>query len=170
MWWASFVSVQVRPIAVEHIEGYHRALDVVARERRYLVFLEAPPIDAVQAFVRDNINRGHLQFVAVSDAGEVVGWSDVVPLSRPAQAHRGVFGVGLLPEYRGRGLGTELTRTAVAAGRTFGLTRIELTVREHNTGAMSIYKKAGFEVEGLQRNAVLIDGVYENIVSMALLF
>lgn len=164
------MSVQVLPITVDHIEGYHRALDVVARERRYLVFLEAPPVDAVRAFVRDNIERGNLQFVAVSDTGEVVGWSDVVPMIRPAQAHRGVFGVGLLPDYRGQGLGTELTRVAVEAGRAFGLKRIELTVRESNAGAISIYKKAGFEVEGLQRNAVLIDGIYGNIVSMARLF
>jgi ribosomal protein S18 acetylase RimI-like enzyme len=162
-------AIEIVPIAEGHIEGFHRAVDIVARERRYLAFLEAPPIEATRTFVLDNIRRGHPQFVAVS-AGEVVGWCDVTPLSRPIQAHRGVFGVGLLPQFRGQGIGTKLTEKALAAARAFGLHRVELTVREHNTGAIELYKKAGFAIEGVQRDAVLVDGVYEDVVCMAVVF
>jgi hypothetical protein len=56
----------------------------------------------MRTFVLDHIKRGQLQFVAVSAKSEVVGWCDVTPLSRPRQAHRGVFGVGLLPQFRAR--------------------------------------------------------------------
>jgi ribosomal protein S18 acetylase RimI-like enzyme len=164
-------AIEIVPIGQGHIEGFHRALDIVARERRYLAFLEAPPIESTRAFVLDNIKRGHPQFVAVSAKSEVVGWCDVTPMSsRPTQAHRGVFGVGLLPQFRGQGIGTKLIRSALAAARAFGLHRVELTVREHNTGAIELYKKEGFEIEGLQRDAVLVDGVYENVVCMAVVF
>ena len=162
--------IEIVPIAQGHIDGFHRALDLVARERRYLAFLEAPPIEATRSFVLDNIKRGQLQFVALSSDGQVVGWCDVTPMSRPTQAHRGVFGVGLLPQFRGQGIGTKLTKKALAAARAFGLHRVELTVREHSTGAIALYKKAGFEVEGVQRDAALVDGVYENVVYMAILF
>jgi ribosomal protein S18 acetylase RimI-like enzyme len=163
-------TIEIVPIAQGHIDGFHRALDIVARERRYLAFLEAPAIEATRTFVLDNIKRGQLQFVALSPDVEVVGWCDVTPLSRPTQAHRGVFGVGLLPQFRGQGIGTKLTQTALAAARAFGLHRVELTVREHNTGAIELYRKAGFEIEGVQRDAVLVDGVYENVVCMAVVF
>jgi ribosomal protein S18 acetylase RimI-like enzyme len=163
-------TIEIVPIAEGHIDGFHRALDIVARERRYLVFLEAPPVEAARTYVLDNIKRGHPQFVAVSADGEVVGWCDVKPLDRPVQAHRGVFGVGLLPQFRGRGIGTKLIRSALAAARAFGLHRVELTVREHNTGAIELYKKEGFAIEGVQRDAVLVDGVYENVVCMAVVF
>ncbi len=43
-----------------------------ARERRYLSFLEAPPIELTRAFVLNNIKCGYPQYVAVM-AGEVVG-------------------------------------------------------------------------------------------------
>jgi ribosomal protein S18 acetylase RimI-like enzyme len=162
-------AIEIVPIAQGHIDGFHRALDLVARERRYLAFLEAPPIEAMRTFVLDNIERGSPQFVALS-AGEVVGWCDVMPMGRPTQAHRGVFGVGLLPQFRGQGIGTRLTKKALAAARAFGLHRVELTVREHNTGAIELYKKQGFEIEGVQRDAVLVDGVYENVVCMAAVF
>ena len=68
--------VDIVPIEESHIDGFHRALDFVARERRYLAFLEAPPRESTRAFVLDHIQRGHPQFVVLS-AGEVVGWCDV---------------------------------------------------------------------------------------------
>jgi ribosomal protein S18 acetylase RimI-like enzyme len=162
--------IEIVPIAQGHIDGFHRALDIVARERRYLAFLEAPPIESTRAFVLDNIKRGSPQFVAVSAAGEVVGWCDVTPLDRPSLAHRGVLGMGLLPQYRGHGIGTRLIQSALVAARAFGLRRVELTVREHNTGAFELYKKTGFEIEGVQRDASLVDGVYEKLMCMAVVF
>jgi ribosomal protein S18 acetylase RimI-like enzyme len=161
--------VEIVPITQDHIDGFHRALDFVAREGRYLAFVEGPPLENTRAFVLDHIQRGLPQFVAVS-AGEVVGWCDVTPKERPIYAHGGVLGIGLLPRFRGQGIGTNLIRSTLAATRTIGLHRVELTVRENNTRAIELYKKAGFVVEGLQRDAVQIDSVYENVVCMALLF
>jgi RimJ/RimL family protein N-acetyltransferase len=57
----------------------------------------------------------------------------------------------------------------IATAFDFGLTRIELTVRENNANAIALYKSLGFEVEGFHRNAVCIDRQYENLYSMALL-
>jgi ribosomal protein S18 acetylase RimI-like enzyme len=162
------IAADIVPIREEHIDGFHRALDIVARERRYLAFLQAPPIEETRAFVRNNIERRHPQYVAIAE-DEVVGWCDVIPMTRPIYAHAGVLGVGILPRFRGRGIGTELIRSALAAARTLGLHRVELTVRENNKGAIELYKKFGFAIEGLRRDAVLVDGVYENIVAMAVL-
>jgi ribosomal protein S18 acetylase RimI-like enzyme len=162
-------SVEIVPITQDHIESFHRSLDFVARERRYLAFLEAPPLEATRAFVLNNISQAYPQLVA-SSANEVVGWCDVLPKSRPVHAHTGVLGVALLPEFRGRGLGERLMRQTLDAARTFGLHRVELTVREDNTNAIGLYRKIGFEAEGLLRNAIKIDEAYENVVMMGLLF
>ena len=159
----------IQPIAEEHIAGFREAVDFVARERKYLSFLEAPSLEATRAFVLNNIERGHPQFVVVNE-GVVVGWCDVIPnFSRPIYRHSGVMGMGLLPEFRGRGIGRLLLRRTVDAAFDFGLTRIELMVREDNGNAIALYEKAGFVIEGHHRNAVLIEGVYQNKISMALL-
>ena len=160
---------QIVPIAEGHILGFHAAFDVVARERKYLSFLEAQPLEDTTKFVRDNIERGYPQFVAVS-ALTVVGWCDVLPnRTRVVYAHCGTLGVGLLPEFRGQGIGRRLMQRTIDAAFAFGLTRIELTVREANVNAIALYKSLGFEIEGLHRNAVCIEGQYENLYSMALL-
>ena len=54
-------AVEIVPIAQDHVESFHRALDIVARERRYLAFLEAPPIESTRAFILNNIEHGYPQ-------------------------------------------------------------------------------------------------------------
>jgi ribosomal protein S18 acetylase RimI-like enzyme len=156
------------PIAEEHIPGFHAAVDVVAREKRFLAFLEAPPVEETRKFVLSNIVEDSPQFVVLSD-GNVVGWCDVIRnTKRPVYSHCGTLGIGLLPEFRGRGIGRQLMQTTIDAAWRSGITRIDLTVREHNANAIALYKKLGFQIEGLQRNAVRIDGQYQNVYAMAL--
>jgi ribosomal protein S18 acetylase RimI-like enzyme len=100
----------------------------------------------------------------------VIGWCDVTPKPRPIYAHNGVLGMGLLPQFRGRGIGKRLIAQTLGAAQAFGLERVELTVRENNVNAIALYKKVGFEIEGVQREAILVDGVHENLILMGLLF
>ena len=77
--------------------------------------------------------------------------------------------MAVVPDFRRQGLGGRLMRQTLDAARDFGLRRIELTVRESNTVAIELYRKFGFAVEGLQRNRILVDGIYENQVLMGAL-
>jgi ribosomal protein S18 acetylase RimI-like enzyme len=161
--------IEIVPVAPVHIDSFHRALDLVARERRYLAMLEAPPIEEFRDFVENIVSRHYPQFVALS-VGEVVGWCDVLPKTWPIYAHTGVLGVALLPALRGQGLGRRLIERTLQAARSFGLSRVELSVRENNRNAIALYRKLGFVTEGVKRKALKIDGRFENQVLMALLF
>jgi ribosomal protein S18 acetylase RimI-like enzyme len=164
------MTLEIASVREEHVEGLHAALDVVARERRYLSFLEAPPIESSRQFIGSSIANGHPHFVAL-DRGRVVGWCDVTPREqRPTTRHSGVLGIGVLPEWRGRGVGRRLIEHALEASRAFPLARVELTVRADNERAVALYRKIGFEVEGRRRRAMLVDGVYYDDIIMALLF
>lgn len=101
---------------------------------------------------------------------KIIGWCDISTLDRPVFAHIGSLGIGILAPYRGQGIGHALISTALQKARAKGLTRIELTVRENNKVAIALYEKFGFVVEGVHKNAVRIDGNYENHIFMALLF
>lgn len=160
----------IRPIAENDIEGFHQALDVVAREKKYLAFLEAPAKESTAAFIRSNIEHDHPQFVAEAD-GKVVGWCDVMPArANTTHSHCGTLGIGILPAFRGQGLGRRLMTAAIDKARAKGLTRIELTVRTDNLNAIALYKKLGFEMEGTKKNAVRVDGAYEDLYFMGLVF
>lgn len=162
------MSVAIASIREAHIAGYRVALDTVARERKYLTFLEAPPLEASRRFVRRNIADGYPHFVAL-EGDRIIGWCDVIPDDRSATRHCGLLGMGLLSEWRGRGVGRRLIERTLEAARAFPLTRIELAVRADNEGAIALYRRVGFEVEGRRRRALLVDGVYYDDMVMALL-
>ncbi|KTC90575.1 GNAT family N-acetyltransferase [Fluoribacter dumoffii] len=159
----------VLPIQEKHIDSFWNAVDSVARERKFLAFLEGPPIASTRSFVLDHIKNNWPQVVALHEE-QVIGWCDISPLDRPVFAHVGSLGIGVLAPFRGQGVGEALLSMALQMAREKGLTRIELTVREHNTPAISLYKKYGFVKEGIHKNAVRIDNTYENHIFMALLF
>ena len=161
------MNVETVPITAEHVEGFHRCVDFVARERKYLALLEAPPLEITHQFVMNNITKGYSQFVAIFD-NNVVGWCDVIPKSRPVHAHSAVLGIGLLPAFRGRGNGFALIDATINDARSRGIVRIELTVHADNARAIALYNKVGFKTEGLLKDAVLIDGQYNDLILMAI--
>lgn len=160
--------VQIMPMAEEHIESYHRCLDSVARERRYLHFVQAPPLESTREFVLSNIMNDEPQFVALKDE-DVIGWCDISLMWREGFTHCGRLGMGVQKDHRRRGIGRRLIERTIARAREKGLERIELDVFASNTPAIRLYEKMGFVVEGVKRKARKIDGAYDDLVGMALL-
>lgn len=115
-----------------------------------------------------------------SDAAEA-GMTFVVDVDGTAVGHASLFdfdsfarhaeaGISLVPEARGRGIGT----AAIAQLVEFGfvrrnLHRIHLQAIASNTAAIRAYEKAGFVVEGRQRQHAWVRGSYEDIVLMGIL-
>ena len=160
---------EIVAIEEQHINGFWSAVDSVAREHKYLAFLEGPPIETTREFILDHINNKWPQLVALHE-GKVIGWCDISSLDRPVFAHIGSLGIGVIDGYRGMGVGRALMKTALAEAKQKGLTRIELTVRENNIRAINLYKDLGFVTEGIHKNGVCINGKYENHIFMALLW
>jgi RimJ/RimL family protein N-acetyltransferase len=79
-------------------------------------------------------------------------------------------GVALLPHARGRGVGTAALALLVEFGFVRrNLRRIHLQAIASNTAAIRAYEKAGFVVEGRQREHAWVRGSYEDIVLMGIL-
>jgi RimJ/RimL family protein N-acetyltransferase len=159
--------VRIEPMTLDHVEGYRRALDVVARERKYLTMLEALPEPDTRRFVESSLENGNPMTVALA-GGQVIGWCDIRREFFPSRAHRGTLGLGLLPEWRGRGVGRRLLEATLAKARGAGFKRIELDVHADNQRAIALYEKAGFVREGIVRDASLIDSVFRDAILMAI--
>jgi len=149
-------------------DSFRRAVDVVARERRYLSLTEAFPLEQTQEFVSQILKNGWSQFFAVCD-GEVVGWCDIIRNERPGRTHSGQLGIGIIPGHRGCGLGRKLMQAAVNDAFSKGIERIELEVFESNRRAIRLYESLGFSTEGRKIKARFFDDNYEDILLMALL-
>ena len=160
--------VVIRQIALRDIEEFQRVTHLVMRERRFLAFVEGFPIDECAAFVARNIRLGNPHFVA-DDDGTLAGWCDIRRETVPVYQHVGHLGMGLLPEYRGRGIGLRLLTAALDAARAAAFERIELTVYARNTRAEALYRKAGFVHEGTRVRGKKLDGDYDDVHAMGML-
>jgi RimJ/RimL family protein N-acetyltransferase len=112
-------------------------------------------------------SAGAVRFIVEADGAAVgsIGLFDHNELARHAEV-----GIALAPEARGRGIGT----LAIAQIVEFGfvrrnLRRIHLQAIASNLGALRAYEKAGFVVEGHQRQHAWVRGAYEDIVLMGIL-
>ncbi len=136
-------------------------------ERKYLAFLEPFSFTHTATFVAENIEQWQPAVALPTMPGRIVGWCDVRRESVPTYAHEGMLGMGLLPDYRGRGLGERLIRAALDAATRAGFERVSLSVYASNTRAMALYRKVGFVHEGTRVRGRKVDGAYDDIHMMA---
>lgn len=122
------------------------------------------PIDPVTG--RDQLRR-HLMSIAASgdetvlvarDGDALVGLITGMRGDHPAR--RGVveIGVGVLPEYRGQGIGFALMMALERWAREAGCHRLSLRVVTRNAAAIKLYCKAGFAIEGRLEATAMLDG------------
>ena len=116
---------------------------------------------------RETEPDGNVSFVIDADGQAVgnIGVFDIDDLAR-----HGEIGIALAPSARGRGIGTEaMAQMLEFAFVRANLRRVHLEVIASNAGAIRAYEKAGFVVEGRQREHAWVRGHYEDIVRMGIL-
>ena len=150
----------------KYFKSFYETLREVARERIYIEMLEPPKFEDVAAFQQGLINRKGPIFYAI-DGEKVVGWADIFPDDNPRMSHRGSLGMGLLPNYRGRGIGQLLLKAVLEKAKVFGLEKVELNVYTSNVNAIKLYKKMGFTEEGLIKKYRKLDSQYFDCLLMA---
>jgi RimJ/RimL family protein N-acetyltransferase len=161
--------VRFIPTAEKYAEGFNAAVDAVARERRYIGFVEGPSLESTREFLRTIAGGAGVQILAVTTKEVVVGWCDIVRNPHEGFRHVGRLGMAFLPEYRGRGLGRGLVAETIRAAHQAGIERVELEVFASNKRAIAFYETVGFVAEGIKRHARKLDGQYDDNVLMAYL-
>ena len=98
---------------------------------------------------------------------KIVGFSRCEGNKLKRMSHKVEFGVCVLKEYWGYGIGKKFLKESIHWADTNEIKKITLTVLETNDKAIKLYKKYGFEVEGiLKKDKILSDGNYYNTILM----
>jgi len=147
----------------EYIISYSKALDTVAKEKLYLAKLEGFPMDETISFMKNTIEKKIPFLLAVNaDTNEVVGWCDAQPKTEKI----GYLGLGLLKDYRGRGIGKGLVYAILEKGRRFGYEQIDLEVRGSNKRAINLYQSLGFSEVGTIKNGLTLGSITDDVIQM----
>ena len=125
-------------------------------------------MESTRSFVRLLLSGEGVQRFAITPEHEVVGWCDITRNRMEGFRHAARLGMGVLPAYRGAGLGRRLLTDTIDAAREMGIERVELEVFASNESAVALYRKLGFVVEGTKTHARKLDGEYDDDLIMAL--
>jgi L-phenylalanine/L-methionine N-acetyltransferase len=112
-------------------------------------------------------NERQVQLVALHQ-GSVIGNCGLEQFSRIRRSHCGGIGMGVAVAWQGKGVGSKLLAAVLdVADNWMNLQRVELTVYADNEAAHGLYRKFGFETEGLLRDYAIRDGGLVDALSMA---
>jgi RimJ/RimL family protein N-acetyltransferase len=114
--------------------------------------------------VAERLKPTEYKFVlgAFDESNFLVGIVTFVRESSLKTAHKGnVYGMFVAPDIRGKGLGKSLLIELIRKAKNCnGLEQINLTVVSLNETAKKLYESLGFQVYGIERNALKYNGQY----------
>ncbi|CCF12519.1 acetyltransferase family protein [Brevibacillus laterosporus GI-9] len=124
------------------------------------------PLGFEQLIKADTENKRNL-FLVVVVHDQIVGFSRCEGNQLKRFSHKIEFGVCVLKEFWGFGIGKNLLKESIAWADSNDIKKITLNVLETNDKAITLYRKLGFEIEGiLKKDKILSDGKYYNTIIM----
>ncbi len=155
---ADDVDVRVREARLEDLSGLAGVIRQVIEGETYIVgeSIMDQLADADTLLHRDSSTLP-MYFVALVD-GEVIGWvhlegRDISKLDGVAY-----LTMGLLDEYRGLGIGSQLLNHATRWADEYGYRKVSSNVPASNESAIDFLVRAGWEREGTRPDHYLIEG------------
>lgn len=108
---------------------------------------------------------GEHRLVALDEAGRVLGWAAVAPVSdRCAYAGVVEHSVYVLPSARGHGVGLALLTALLASTDAAGIWTVQSGIFPENTASLALHQRAGFRVIGTRERIGRHHGRWRDVV------
>lgn len=168
------MNVTIREARVDDAEALIPYVQRLAAEPDIDLLLQPGEFDLTveeeQQILADYAAAENSIYLVAEVEGQIVGSLNCQGSHRRAARHVVMLGMSVAREWRGQGIGTRLLEHALQWARETGIvTRIELFVFARNTGAIRLYERFGFVIEGRRRRSVYKDDQYMDDLLMALL-
>jgi len=118
---------------------------------------------------RDRLAPSDSDFVLVAEMeGKMIGHGGVHLAAGRRRSHAATIGMTVDQDWHGKGVGTALLAAMIdLAEKWLQVQRIELTVFADNERAVGLYRKFGFENEGVMRSYAMRNGMLVDALLMA---
>ncbi|MEB2264900.1 MULTISPECIES: GNAT family N-acetyltransferase [Priestia] len=166
------IGVSIREAAPKDAEKMIAFYNRVGGESDFLSFGEGEfltPLSEYELFLASVKQEQNALIVVAEKEEKIISIASITSSQNPRNKHVGTLGIVVEKSYSGLGLGRQLMIELIEWARTHKQTKkIELVTREDNQRAISLYRKLGFQPEGLKEKDTYINGVYYNTMLMGL--
>ena len=159
-------TVTIRPATIEDAARLQENINSVGAEIDYIL-IETVGNNLVeeQEWIREFDGKGSILLVA-EGGGKIVGQADAHGGRPPKESHVGTIGIAIRDGYRDVGLGRAMIERLFEWMRDRQFRKACLQVFSTNTRAIALYKKLGFEIEGVRKSQYRIRGQWVDDIMM----
>ncbi|MGL5347253.1 MAG: GNAT family N-acetyltransferase [Peptostreptococcaceae bacterium] len=166
-------SAIIREAKVNDAKGMLEYCNLVGGETDFLTFGENEfkiSLEDEERIIENITNSQNQMFLVAIVNNEIASLASVMSNQKARSKHVGTVGISVKEKYWGLGIGNEVMKYIIEWAKSNGVTKkINLLVREDNYKAISLYKKLGFEDEGMIKQDMCVNGVYYNTIMMGLI-
>lgn len=163
------MKIEYRKLSASEADQLWNLMNQLDYETKYMLYEpgeRTKDLSRIESVIRDSVEGEDFFLVAEAD-NKLVGYISAQSGRMNRVAHSAYIVVGILKDYRGRGIGTEFFHRLNVWAEEKKITRLELTVICENEVAKRLYTNSGFQIEGIKRNSVCVDGKYLDEYYMA---
>ena len=161
--------IKVRPLTFRDIVQFLNLRNEVEREALFM------PTDregrrelVLYAVFKVFWHRNRIVNLVAVKSNEIVGFATVIfGRFRKFKGNAYIANVSVKSNHRGRGIGKDILREVEGLAKFKQARRLELEVFAKNVAALKMYKKLGYQVEGVKRRAVESQDGFDDIIFMA---
>ncbi len=149
---------------LKFMEAVTRETDYLIREPGELQLTE----EAEKDYIKKQIKEERALFIGARVGNELVGTLGFSSPPFERYSHRGSFGMAVSRRYWNYGIGSHLVQALLKWAEEMGMEKISLEVDAENLRAIKLYRKFGFELEGiLKQSKKMLSGEYRDELLMA---
>ena len=164
--------MMIRKIKICDAEKFWYLSSALDKETKFMMLEpdeRKKDITRTEAMISNILESDDFLFVAEVD-DELIGFITASRGTANRVKHRAHIVVGIRKKFHGRGIGTKFFQELDSWALKQAVHRLELTVMTHNVGAIALYEKCGFNVEGIKKDSMCVDGEYVDEFYMSKFF
>jgi len=162
--------MNISELEVSDVEQWSALLQHVEAESDYMLWEtgERNMETTKQVNMSKNFRQSDNSTILVAENNdELIGYVLARGGNARRNRHSAYIVTGVLKQYRGQGIGTKLFKALEQWAISCDVSRLELTVVTQNVNGLSLYKKAGYDIEGTKKNSLKINGEFVDEYYMA---
>ena len=153
------LSMIIRPIELADAEGFIE-LSKKIDESNMMLFEpgeRTTTTEQQKASIERIVSEERTVFFVAESEGELLGFIAAMGSDLKRTRHSATIVLGVLEEYRGQGIASQLFNRVFEWAKEVGITRLGLTVIKENSKAFNLYRKMGFAIEGEKVHSLMIN-------------
>ena len=162
--------IDIREIEVSDAERFLRLSNKIDGETKFMMFEQGERLTTLEEqrdIIKQVISKSNDIIFVADDNGDLVGYIGAYGGEFKRNSHSIYIVIGIRYEYTGKGIGTSLFVKLDEWAGKHKIHRLELTAISNNLSAIALYKKMGFEIEGIKKHSLCVDSSYVDEYYMA---